>query len=286
MKDHPEDVFAKTGYAEVLKAQHRLPQALEAYDAAMKDHPEDVVPKNGYAEVLKALNKLPEALKAYKAAMKDYPEDVVSKNGYAEVLKALNRLPEALKAYEAVLKDHPEDEFAINGCACLLAAMDRSQEALSLLHAESPNTVGEWVGYHIRGMINLRNGNTQTAIEVFQHGIANNPRPVSREYFQSALAVAYMRAREYERASRALEAVCSFELQTVGNILRVHTFGQLGDSEHAKEAYNQLSDNPEPLLIDLQEELYQQYVLYEPANHDEAWLLDKETDYLLLGIAA
>ena len=32
---------------------------MEAYEQAMAQHPEDVVAKNGYAEVLKALNRLP-----------------------------------------------------------------------------------------------------------------------------------------------------------------------------------------------------------------------------------
>ena len=59
----------------------------------MAQHPEDVVTKNGYAEVLKALNRLPEALEAYEQAMAQHPEDVVAKTGYAEVLKALNQLP-------------------------------------------------------------------------------------------------------------------------------------------------------------------------------------------------
>ena len=69
---------------------------MEAYEQAMAQHPEDVVTKTGYAEVLKALNRLPEALEAYEQAMAQHPENVVTKNGASCVLAALGLWERAL----------------------------------------------------------------------------------------------------------------------------------------------------------------------------------------------
>jgi tetratricopeptide (TPR) repeat protein len=277
-----DDIVAKSQRADTLKALNRLPEALEAYEKAMAQHPEDVVAMNGYAEVLKALNRLPEALEAYEKAMAQHPEDVVAKTGYAEVLKALNRLPEALEAYEKAMAQHPENAVAKTGASCVLAALGLWDRALVLLPESGPVTEHDWIAYHVRGMIHLRQGEIDEAIRIFEYGVAHNPRLVSREYFRTALAVAHLRRREYRRAARVLDEVTSPMLQSAANILRLHAFGATGDCERTVEIYKQLPQNPQPILAELQEELHRRYVLFASPQHDEEWVLDKETDYILL----
>jgi len=135
VRDFPEDAVARRGRAEVLKALGRLPEALEAYQATVRDFPEDVVGHSGKAEVLKALGRLPEALEAYEATVRDFPESVVAQSGRAEVLRALGRLPEALEAYEATVRDFPEDVVARSGKAEVLKALGRLPEALEAYEA-------------------------------------------------------------------------------------------------------------------------------------------------------
>jgi tetratricopeptide (TPR) repeat protein len=142
IEQHPEDVFAKNGRAEVLKAQGRLDEALEAFNAVIEQHPEDVVAKSGRAEVLKAQGRLDEALEAFSAVIEQHPEDVGAKNGRAEVLKAQGRLDEALEAFNAVIERHPEDVFAETGRAEVLKAQGRLEDALiaySEITAKHPN---------------------------------------------------------------------------------------------------------------------------------------------------
>jgi len=277
-----DDAVAQSQRADTLKALNRLPEALEAYEQAMAQHPEDVVAKNGYAEALKALNRLPEALEAYEQAMAQHPENVVAKTGYAEVLKALNRLPEALEAYEQAMAQHPEDVVAKNGASCVLAALGLWERALMLLPQSPPVTEQDWIAYHIRGMIHLRRGELDRATEIFEYGAAHNPRPTSREYFRTALALACLRKREYERAARVLDEVTSPVLQSPANVLRLHAYGAQGDCKRTIEVYSQLPENPEPIVADLQQELHRRYVLFATPEHDEDWVFDKETHYILL----
>ena len=160
--------------------------------------------------------------------------------------------------------------------------MDRWEEALALLQDAEPVTDEDWIGYHIRGMILLRQGEMENAIEIFEHGVADAPTSVGKEYFRTALAVCRMRKRQYKEATEILEKVTSPALQTCANVLRLHAFGEQGDCERTARMYDALPKEPEPILRDLQDELHRRYVLFETPLHDEQWLQDRETIYVSL----
>ncbi len=235
-----------------------------------------------HADALKNMGRLAESLKVYEQVIAEHPESVVAKNGRAEVLKAMNRLPEALESYEQVIAEHPESIVARNGRACVLASIGQWEEALVGLTAESPVTEQDWIGYHIRGMILLRRGDLDSAIRIFEEGVQMNPRPAKRDYFRTALAVAYLKKQEYGLASNVLEEVSAPILQTPADILRLHAFGRQGDCERTTKIYEALPDKPGPVLADLQAELHRQYVAYETPQQSEDWLVDREIQYLLL----
>jgi tetratricopeptide (TPR) repeat protein len=276
MTAHPEDVVAKTGRAETLRALGRLPEALTAYDDAIVAHPENVVAKTGRAETLRALGRLPEALAAYDDAIATHPEDVVAKSGRAETLRALGRLPEALAAYDEVVAAHPRNEVARNGRSGILVALRRYDEALEHLPSESPTTLEEWIGYHIRGMIFLRTGKIEEAFRVFQRGVSENPWPASREYFRTALAVACLRRRDFREAGRILDEVTAPLLQPQANVLRLHSFGASGDTARALTAYQNLANKPWYISDELVEDLHRQHILKEQPRHDDTWISDQE----------
>jgi tetratricopeptide (TPR) repeat protein len=274
-------VVAKTGRAEVLKALGRYEDALAAYEAASKAHPENAASKNGRAEVLKALGRYEDALAAYEAARKAHPEDAVAKNGRAEVLKALGRYEDALAAYEAASKAHTEDAVAKNGRACLLAKVGRSREALALLPDFPITRANDWIGYHIRGMVLLRQGNVDEAIQIFNRGVSSCPMALQRDYFHTALAVAHLRRREYAVASEILAQVKLSQVQAT-NLISIHAFGTIGQTQAASEASRRLID-PVPIPIaELVEELRRRYVRGEPPKHSDDWVFEQEADALLI----
>ncbi|OLE54291.1 MAG: hypothetical protein AUG51_09050 [Acidobacteria bacterium 13_1_20CM_3_53_8] len=275
-------VIAKTGRAEVFKAKGELDKALAAYDEIIAEHPENVVAKTGRAEVLKAKGELNKALAAYDEIITEHPEDDVARRGRAEVLKAKGELNKALAAYDEIIAEHPNDAIAKNGRSCVLAALGYYDEALESLPDKSPITLQDWINHHVRGMILLRTGKVSEAIRIFNDGVQNTPWHSQREYCRSALAIAWLRGRDFKKASQALEEVTSPLLQPPANILRLHAFGASGNLQRATAAYNELAAKPHFLSYEVTQELRHQFLLGEEPRHDEDWIFDQEVKIILL----
>ncbi|HEV7645408.1 MAG TPA: tetratricopeptide repeat protein, partial [Pyrinomonadaceae bacterium] len=283
-------VVAKTGYAEVLKAQGRFDEALNIYEEIRRSHPEDVVAKTGYAEVLKAQGRFDEALKIYEEIRRSHPENVVAKTGYAEVLKAQGRFDEALNIYEEIRRSHPEDVIARNGLVGILLVLGRYDEALDKLPKGDPATLQDWIGYHIRGMIMLKKGNLTEAVKIFEKGVNEDLIPASKEYFRSALAIARLRQGEFRRACETLDDVTTPSLQPAINILRVHAFGEqkmFQQADNAFRDYERVSINKvfagyqKAGILELVAEVKGRYVTSRVHNKPDSWLFDREEEMLL-----
>jgi tetratricopeptide (TPR) repeat protein len=279
---HPEDVVAKNGRAEVLKAKGELPAALATYEEVIRLHPENVVAKNGRAEVLKAKGELPAALAAYEEVIRLHPENVVAKTGRAEVLKAKGEFQAALAAYEEVIKHHPENRVARSGRLSIFAATGQYEKALDALSEITHVSFDDWIDYHILGMIRLRTGKIAEAIHIFNEGVDVNPWAASRDYYRNALAVAWLRSRDFKRASETLEAITAPASQPIANVFRIHAFGAQGELTRARDAYDQLSSSPELRASELAHELRHQFLLKKPPRRNEQWLFDQEAEILLL----
>jgi tetratricopeptide (TPR) repeat protein len=273
---------AKNGRADTLKALGRLNDALDAYDAVIADYPENDVARGGRADTLKALGRLNDALDAYDAVIADYPENVVSRNGRADTLKALGRLNDALDAYDAIIADYPENGISRRGRSCVLAALQRYDEALADLPSDAPRTPGDWIGFHIRGMIMLRRGDIDEAIRIFQRGVEDDPIPLSKQYFHTALSVALMRHGEYRSARKILSNVEAQELQPQVNVLLIHCFGEDDQTAEASEAFENISAKPWSISGELIEELHRRYVLKQPPQRSDDWVFDQEIGSILV----
>jgi tetratricopeptide (TPR) repeat protein len=275
-------VFAKNGHAEVLKALGRNQEALEAYDAVIKAHPEGVVAKSGRAEVLKALGRNQEALEAYDAVIKEHPEDVVAKSGRAEVLKVTGKLTEAAAAYTAIREKHPEDLVARNGYAGVLAMLGEHQRALDLLPTAKPTLLDDWIGWHIRGMVLVRCGRLEEAVQVLQLGAEESP-PLNKDYFRTALAMARLWLEDWKGAQEQLVQVTTPHLQRAGNAVWLHIRAAHNDREGMERAIAELAgDNPPTLIIELTEELRLRYLEKKHGVHSAQWLREREIDCLAL----
>jgi predicted negative regulator of RcsB-dependent stress response len=173
---------------------------------------------------------------------------------------------------------------ARQGLASTLAALGKTQEALSLLPEGYPNSLDDWVGWHIRGMIMLRYGDDKSlreAIDIFERGAKENPFASSRDYFISALAVARLRMGEAESALSLLDTVKSHDMRTPAQVLKVHAFGMKGDVDGATREFKLLPGNPEPIRKEVQDELKTRYVKEMPPPNDDDWLFQREIVYLL-----
>lgn len=276
----PGDGWSWIQYADALLRNGRPLQALKAYNEAAAFVGGAVV-KSGRAETLRALGRPNEALDAYDTVIAEHPEDVVAKNGRAGTLRALGRFLEALDAYDAVIAEHPENVVARNGRSCILAALHRYEEALHDLPDKDPVTQGDWIGYHVRGMVFLRTGRLAEALRVFEEGIIGCPWPSQKEFFKAALGMAWLRQHEFSKANEALQGVTSPILQPEADILLIHSYGEAGQTELAGAVYERLRKDPQFISEKLTEELHRRYVLREGAGQDDEWVFDREVNLLL-----
>ena len=279
VQEFPLDVVPRNGRAEVLKSLGRLEEALTEYDKAVQEFPHNVVSRCGRAEVLKSLGRLEEALTEYDKAVQEFPLDVVPRNGRAEVLKSLGRLEEALAEYDKAIQEFPLDVVPRCGRASVFALLGRYREALALVPSESPTTLHEWGSFHIRGMVLLKKGDLDAAIEIFERGTGENPWIADRKYFRTALAIARLRQKEFQEAVQ----VIGDEPTSICQVLRIHAFGGLGDTERAKNAFDQVKDSFLPNVIPLRDELAARYVLHVGTGEQrsDVWVFQQECDLLL-----
>jgi tetratricopeptide (TPR) repeat protein len=278
---HPEDVVAKNGRAEVLKAQGDLPAALAAFDAVIAKHPENVVAKSGRAEVLKAQGDLPAALAAFDAVIAKHPEDAVAKTGRAEVLKAQGDLPAALAAFNAVIAKHPEDVVAKNGRNTVRLIMGRYDEALAELPTIDPRTRQEWIGFHIRGMIEFRRGELIQAESILTVGATECPFSDCRAYFESALAALRLRQGRLQDARELAERPTERRLVGPMTTLLVHIKGRQQEFESARQSFEVLPEPPNAAVAEMFAELERRYIKRQPAAFSEDWLFEREINYLM-----
>ncbi len=280
MAEHPENAVAKNGCAEVLRDLNRLPEALAAYEQTMAEHPENAVAKNGCAEVLRDLNRLPEALAAYEQTMAEHPENAVAKNGCAEVLRDLNHLPEALAAYERTMAEHPEDTVAKNGRANILCKLGRGAEALEHLPAEPVQDVCNWIGFHMRGMIYLRQRRWIDAQRIFRLGCEAG-LPVRQEArFRTALAICQLRLGNHREALNNLDVWSSRKFARTRSAIRAHALGAEGLLPECQAEIAIVRLYSFEMLQRIANEVEARY-LYSAPQYSEDWLIDAETDLLL-----
>ena len=279
VQEFPRDVVPRNGRAEVLKAMGRLEEALEEYDKAVQEFPRDVVPRSGRAEVLKAMGRLEEALEEYDKAVQEFPREVVLHSGRAEVLKAMGRLEEALEEYDKAVQEFPREAVPRSGRSSVFALLGRYREALALVPSESPTTLHEWVSFHIRGMVLLKQGDLDAAIEIFERGTRENPWIADRKYFRTALAIARLRQKEFQEAVQ----VIGDEPTSMCQVLRIHAFGGLGDTKRAKDAFDRVKDSFLPNVVLLRDELAARYVLHVDTGEQRSddWVFQQECDLLL-----
>ena len=136
----PNDVVARNGLAAVLKAQDRFGEAEQLYRETSERWPQNVVARNGLAEVLKAQDKFGEAEQLYRETSERWPQNVVARNGLAEVLKAQDKFGEAEQLYRETGERWPQNVVARTGLAEVLKAQDKFGEAEQLYR----ETSGRW----------------------------------------------------------------------------------------------------------------------------------------------
>jgi tetratricopeptide (TPR) repeat protein len=273
---------AYCGCAETLRDMNRLDTALASYDKALTKFPNDEFVRNSRANILKLLGKPEAALQAYDETIRSFPYDIFARSGRADLLKTLGRIPEALEAYDYLIERNPSGQNFWHAKAAILVVLGEYAKAEEMLPSKSPETRDDWIAYHVRGMILLKSNKLDAAVVHFETGLNSIPFARQRKYFQNALAIARLRRGEYAKAT---ETLISAE-EPMAEILKIHAFGELRQSDLAKRSLARLELVCPVTLIPLRDELAARYQLrQQPPRHEDPWIFDEECRVALLNAA-
>ncbi|MEO8384618.1 MAG: tetratricopeptide repeat protein, partial [Betaproteobacteria bacterium] len=281
-KRFPFDSAIVSEIAKVYSDQGRMAEALETYNTALADFPLDSYITNGRANLHKALRKYDEALRIYDENTARFPYDVISWSGRADLLKQLGQLGPALDAYDRIISRWPTELGPKHSKAAVLVALGHFDKADELLPLGQPNTLDEWIAYHVRGMIFLRSGQIEEAVAHFSSGLQRVPYLREKRYFERALAVAFLSKREF----LSVPSLVLDSEEPVANVLRLHAFAAMGERVHALNAMKIINANAYPNVISLSAEIAKRYGLsMEQPEHDENWIFQREIEVVLLEAA-
>lgn len=195
-----EVLFANLGNA--YHADHRYPEALEAYDKAIALGPPESTPHEGKAIVLFDMGRIPEALEEFKKAIVMDPSKL---DLHQDLWIAYNRMGQyegALAEAQEMVRlapDSPEgyDKLAVTyGSKGLFdESIEASQKALAL-YPNSPQYLTNLATTYQRA------GRYDEAIQVYLRTIQMDPYS-STSFFN--LGNTYMLAKRYPEAIEALE---------------------------------------------------------------------------------
>jgi tetratricopeptide (TPR) repeat protein len=312
----PGNVVAYCGRADVLRLSGKISEALEAYQEAAKRFPFEATPYLGSADILRENGQLDEALQVYEAGIARFPRkprmfigrayvlkyqhkteaslqafDKVTQKfpyelggllGRADLLKEMGKLDEALEFYDKVIDRWSMHPYARNAKASILAVGKRYAEAEALLTTGIPQTEADWSAVHLRGMILLRKGEIQKALDHFTKAMLQTPYARHRKLFAKSCAVARLRLQQYVEAETSVRD----PQEPVADVIAMHVMAATGQSEPAIRQLIKIRKNAFAPVIGIAEEIASQYRLHSvPARHDFDWIYDREIEALMLQAA-
>ena len=177
------------------------------------------------------------AKRLFEAAQLANDRDPVPFNGYAETLRQLGKPEEALAEYEKARERFPNNRVVRNAAACIQVDLKRFEEARDLIAIDAPRTIHDWWDYHVFAMSFLREGNREKAIKLLSDGLRDIPFFISRQMFETSLAMAELQRGNYLEAAKILDPVPDNVILFPDNVILFPVRAVL--HAHARAALNQ-----------------------------------------------
>ena len=137
----PQDVFAPTGRAEVLKEMGRFEEALGAYEKISTDFPQNVVARSGRANLLVLMDRFMEVRSILSEELLISSHDWIGYHILAMSYLKANHLDEAIKRLEFGLENSPRIKNKHYFANALVIARIRKKEfaeAVNILEIDLP----------------------------------------------------------------------------------------------------------------------------------------------------
>ncbi len=172
---HPDSPDARYRYANLLKDQGALEDALTQYDAAIARQSDHAHAYCNRAVVLGLLNRLQEALVSYDHAIAIDPTDVIAHCNRAMLLIGLGDKDAALAGFTNAIARDPNSFLGHFGCGALL--QERCQWAASLAAYDRAIAInpGDALTHYNRGSVLKEHERWHDALLSFERAIELNP---------------------------------------------------------------------------------------------------------------
>lgn len=233
------------GRASVLSDLGRFEEALSDQDCAISfAERNDVVPFCAKADILRSCGKFQDALQVLdvpdsntltrlqldttrarihrdagnladaELILRDlqliYTSDVGVYIAMGELHRRRGNLSAALDLFLEIEKKFSYSKVSRNSMAATLAALGNYDGAIAYLPTRFAATRGDWVGQHIRAMIEIKRGDYLTAESILIDGLDNCPWPQQKPYFASALAALRIKGGSPSEALVTLKSIGGF----------------------------------------------------------------------------
>jgi tetratricopeptide (TPR) repeat protein len=157
-KRFPENIVARNGLAEVLKADGRYSEAEEVYRKNIELLPPEVdrynhiVARTGLAEILKSTKRYEAAVREYRSIIAEFPDNFYARNGLADTLRRAGRFDEAEQAFRNAISADVVDSSTFVGLAFLLLKKGNAKrdEAFSLIRQALTIRPGDEIALKLR----------------------------------------------------------------------------------------------------------------------------------------
>lgn len=219
------DAIPYCAKADLLREIGRYPEAISVLDSVSPTLLTRLQLDTTRSRIYRDMGDFSEAESILSKLRSIYPRDVSVRVYIAEIYKRRGEFSIALELFFEIEKDFSYSKMARNSMAATLAALGKFEEAMLYLSSRVATTKGDWVGQHIRAMIEMKMGHYADAEVILRDGLQNCPWPQQRPYFASALASLSIRSNDATKALLALgsvEGALTSETELMIDALKAH----------------------------------------------------------------
>jgi tetratricopeptide (TPR) repeat protein len=202
------DVLMFLGSA--FEAQQKMPEALEAYRAALVADPSNPDRTLDYTRLLMDMDRYDEAIQVVQTGMEQTSSTAPLQLRLGAVEMVKGNYDGARNAFHAALASDPQLDAAYVGLAQTYARQANDAEAIHILEAAREKLPGRYLLEYFIGMLANRLGRAQEAVDALQKAARLEPKSPDPWY---ELGKLYTSQQDWLQARQALEHVIQLNPQ-------------------------------------------------------------------------
>lgn len=229
---HTRDARPFTLLGALYEATDQLPEALDAYSAAVREAPDNPDCYLDYTRLLMDLDRYGQAARIIERGMKNTPDNYALKLRMGAIEMTQGQYPQARQSFQKAIQEHPD--IALGYIALAQGYMrdgDDNDAAVVLAGARKKLPSNAMLEY-LYGLVLSHLSKTPEALAAFQRSIAINPEVAESHY---ELGKLYLKAGQLKPARLEFERVLGIAPEYANAHYQLsRIYARLGEKEKAK----------------------------------------------------